>query len=122
MVDNTGFLWLSSNTYQVTPALKWIGGGPRREFKLGDIMAQRRNHYLGLAADYSRVGLVPDDTKLNLIKLAEDIISAARNLCFRRLAPTIQQKKSKPKTKNGGRHIVRRSAGQRRYPDGRISG
>jgi len=37
-------------------------------------VAQRRNHYLGLAADYSRVGLVPDDTKLSLIKLAEDII------------------------------------------------
>ncbi len=36
-------------------------------------MVRRRNHYLGLAADYSRVGLVPDDTKTRLIKLAEDI-------------------------------------------------
>jgi hypothetical protein len=36
-------------------------------------MEKRRNHYLGLAADYSRVGLVPDDTKVRLIKLAEDI-------------------------------------------------
>jgi hypothetical protein len=33
----------------------------------------RPNHYLDLAADYSRVGLVPDDTKIRLIKLAEDI-------------------------------------------------
>jgi hypothetical protein len=36
-------------------------------------MEKRRNHYLDLAADYSRIGLVPDDTKVRLIKLAEDI-------------------------------------------------
>jgi hypothetical protein len=36
-------------------------------------MADRRNHYLDLAADYSRPAQVPEDTKQRLIKLAEDI-------------------------------------------------
>jgi hypothetical protein len=36
-------------------------------------VSKRRNYYRGLEADYSRMGLVPDDTKRQLIKLAEDI-------------------------------------------------
>lgn len=36
-------------------------------------MVERRNHYLDLAADYSRPGCVPEDIKRKLIKLAEDI-------------------------------------------------
>jgi hypothetical protein len=36
-------------------------------------MTERRNHYVGLAADYSRPGDVPEATKAKLIKLAEAI-------------------------------------------------
>jgi len=36
-------------------------------------MADRRNHYRELAADYSRPGQAPEDTRRRLIKLAEDI-------------------------------------------------
>lgn len=44
----------------------------------------RRNHYRGLTADYSRVGLVPEDTRQELIRLAEQL-----NLRKEKLLPVI---------------------------------
>jgi hypothetical protein len=80
----------------------------------------RTNHYLGFWADYSRVCHVPDDTKLEPMKLAETIALREEKALpaigpdYRAEAIEVQNKEWWPT------HCEALRPGNRQHPDGRI--